>query len=90
MYKYKPQDVIAEADLFLSGHTLVNISNKLDIPVSTVSWHLIYKLEQIDPEKWVNVRKYLNKFAKNKIRAEKVKYLIEFYENCLVKKGSGV
>ena len=80
MYKYKTQDVIAEADLFLNGYTLKNISLALSIPVATISWHLIYKLEEIDLEKWAEVRKRLNKYAKNKTRAQRDSYVIELTE----------
>ena len=68
LLKYSDQTVIAEADLLLAGHTLQQISEVLKIPISTVSWHLIYPLFFLDYTKWVKVRKRLNKFAKSELR----------------------
>lgn len=67
--KYSPETVITEADMLLSGMKLSDISQALDIPMSTVSWHLIYPLRYINFDKWARVRKLINKFAKNKSRA---------------------
>lgn len=68
LYKYSDDTVIKEADMFLSGAKLSGISAALNIPKSTISWHLMHPLMKLDFDKWVQVRKKLNKFAKDKQR----------------------
>lgn len=69
--KYTKEQVIKEADLFLTHNwTLRQVSRHLGIPHSTVSWHLIYPLKQIDYSKWITVRTKLYKYAKSHKRAE--------------------
>lgn len=77
MYKYSNQDVINEADLILAGYTLDRASAQLCIPISTISWHLCYKLFDIDFIKWIDVRERLDKYAKNKQRVIDNKSKIE-------------
>lgn len=57
LYKYSDDTVIKEADMFLSGAKLSDISAALHIPKSTISWHLIHPLMKLDFDKWVQVRK---------------------------------
>lgn len=68
--KYTPEQVKQEAVLFLSGKSIRVISRELSIPRSTVSWHLIHPLKQIDYSKWVTIRTKLYKYAKSRERAE--------------------
>ena len=68
LYKYSDDIVIKEADMFLAGARLSDISAALHIPKSTISWHLINPLMRIDFDKWVDVRAKLDKFAKDKQR----------------------
>ena len=63
--KYLPQTIKAEARLYLDGKSLPVIAKALGIPLSTVSWHLIYPLRYIDHDLWLKVRKNLLKYAKN-------------------------
>ena len=79
LYKYSEDTVIKEADMFLSGAKLSDISAALHIPKSTISWHLIHPLMKLDFDKWVQVRKKLNKFAKNKHRADMDEWLMKSF-----------
>lgn len=63
--KYTEEQIKQEAELFLSGKNLKQISTELGIPYSTVSWHLIYPLKQIDYPKWVAIRTRLYHYAKS-------------------------
>ena len=68
--KYTPEQVKQEANLFLSGKSLKEVSRELGIPHSTVSWHLIYPLKQIDYSRWATIRTKLYKYTKSHKRAE--------------------
>lgn len=67
--KYTKITVLCEADLFLAGHSLGTISRELNIPLSTVSWHLIHPLREIDERRWLKVREKLLRFARDSKRA---------------------
>lgn len=79
LYKYSDDTVIKEADMFLSGAKLSDISAVLHIPTSTISWHLMHPLMKLDFDKWVQVRKKLNKFAKDRHRADMEERFIETF-----------
>lgn len=66
--KYTEQDVLYEAELFLDGATIRTIAQVLNIPKSTVSWHLIKPLRTIDLSLYKQVRKQLNRYAKSQQR----------------------
>lgn len=66
--RYTQEDILAEANMFLSGNTVKQVAVTLKAPVSTVSWHLIYPLKDINYSVWVRVRVRLDKYAKNKSR----------------------
>lgn len=66
--RYTQEDILAEANMLLSGRTIIQVSKILSMPPSTVSWHLIYPLEEIDYYLWKKVRAKLDKYAKNKSR----------------------
>lgn len=66
--KYTQEDILAEANMFLSGNTIKQVAVALKVPVSTVSWHLIYPLKEIDYATWMRVRVRLDKYAKDKSR----------------------
>lgn len=66
--KYTSEDILVKANMFLAGYNLKRISNTLNTPISTVSWHLIYPLKEIDYATWMRVRDKLDKYAKNKSR----------------------
>lgn len=81
--KYTKEQVIKEADLFLTRNwTLKQVSRHLGIPHSTVSWHLIFVLRELNYDKWVQVRTRLHCYARNAIRAqEELKYLMQEDKN---------
>lgn len=66
--KYTQEDILAEANMFLSGNTIKQVAAALKAPISTVSWHLIYPLKGVNYSVWVRVRVRLDKYAKNKSR----------------------
>ena len=66
--KYTPEDILAEANMFLAGHNLSQVSAALSVPMSTLSWHLIYPLRDVNYALWTQVRARLDKYAKNKSR----------------------
>ncbi len=66
--KYTERDIITEAEMFLNGANIRTIAQILNIPKSTVSWHLIKPLRTIDLVLYKQVRERLNKFAKSQLR----------------------
>ena len=66
--RYTREDILAEANMLLTGRTIMQVSKILNAPASTVSWHLIYPLKEIDYFLWKKVRTRLDKYAKNKKR----------------------
>lgn len=66
--KYTERDIINEAELFLKGTNIRTIAQILNIPKSTVSWHLIKPLRTIDLSLYKQVRKQLNRYAKSQLR----------------------
>lgn len=85
LQKYTKETVIQEADLFLQGYPIRRISKTLGVPRSTISWHLIKPLKDIDSHLWVRVRERLNKYAKNKIRRAEDQVFIDLYHNARIK-----
>lgn len=69
--RYTSEDILAEANMLLTGRTIVQVSKIFHMPASTVSWHLIYPLKDIDYYLWRKVRAKLDKYAKNKSRVIK-------------------
>lgn len=90
LYKYSEDTVIKEADMFLSGAKLSDISAALHIPTSTVSWHLMHSLMRIDFDKWVDVRAKLDKFAKDKQRVHINNLFIETFVSKKSMKERGI
>lgn len=64
-YKYSDSDVLYEAYLFcVECKSMLEISRYLKVPRSTVSWHLLYPLKDIDYMLWTEVRRKCIKHAK--------------------------
>lgn len=76
--KYTPAIVRLEANLYLSGSNMKEISQLLRIPVSTVSWHLIYPLYSIDFDLWKKVRSRNFKYAKDGSRVDFEEYIVNY------------
>jgi hypothetical protein len=68
--------------LFLAGHSLGTISRELNVPLSTVSWHLIHPLREIDERRWLKVRKQLLRFARDSKRASAEELAISVLVRC--------
>lgn len=68
--RYTRDTIIEEAQLYIQGHSIPQISKELGIPVSTVSWHLIHPLEHIRYLDWLVIRYRLIRRAKNPSRAD--------------------
>ena len=66
--RYTTEDILAEANMLLTGRTIIQVSRLFSTPPSTISWHLIYPLKEIDYALWKKVRARLDKYAKNKKR----------------------
>ena len=49
LYKYSEEVVKAEAVLVLSNKPYSYVSRVFGIPLSTVGWHMLYALKDIDP-----------------------------------------
>ena len=47
LYKYSDETVLKEAELYLEGYSITQIAKRLKMPNQTVSWHLIYPLENL-------------------------------------------
>lgn len=77
--KYTEETVLQEAEMFLNGCTIPEIGRTLNIPKSTVSWHLIKPLAAIDMDIYIKVRERLNKYAKSEVRFNRDLALISIY-----------
>lgn len=56
--RYTESDILKEACMFCKEHiSIVEIAKRLQMPRSTVSWHLLYPLKNINYSLWVVVRK---------------------------------
>lgn len=78
--KYTNDCVEREAELYFTGYTITAIASRLNMPRSTVSWHLIFPLKEINFRYWLRVRQKLHDYAKNPIRAtEESKELSQFW-----------
>lgn len=54
--KYSDEDILVEANKYLEeGMTMIDVATALSMPVSTLSWHLQYRLKDIDYALWVRV-----------------------------------
>lgn len=80
MRKYSDEQIKMEAKLFLEGNSIREISDKLHIPKSTVSWHLIHPLKRIDFESWAIIRSRLAGSAKDSFRLHNEMTIIELYK----------
>ena len=78
LVKYSSTDIRTEAQLFLGGKSIPTIASILNIPVSTVSWHLIHPLKDIDYTAWIAIRYKLLNRAVNKDRQEREELAISF------------
>ena len=85
LYKYSDLVVKTEAYLFLQGYTLKQVSETLNIPISTVSWHLIHPLFRIDFEMWIQVRDILKHRAFDQERVNREKNWKLLYDEGIVK-----
>lgn len=56
LYKYTSDTVLQEADLIIAGNKLREVSALLKIPISTVSWHMLNSLKQLDLTRYEKVR----------------------------------
>lgn len=82
LVKYTENTVLQEAEMYLKGYTLPEISKKLRIPKSTASWHLIKPLKHINFDLYIQVRERLNKYAKSGLRFNHDLVLIsEYYKH---------
>lgn len=54
--RYTPECVKKEAEMYLSGDSILTIARKLKMPNQTVSWHLIHPLKRIDYSAWIAIR----------------------------------
>ena len=70
LLKYTVNDIRKEAEMYLAGKSIPSIAAELKMPVSTVSWHLIHPLKDIDYRAWVVIRCKLLNRARNKDRQE--------------------
>lgn len=80
-YKYSELIIKTEAYLFLQGYTLNQVSETLNIPNSTVSWHLIHPLFSIDFDMWLKVREILRPRAHDRERVKEELYWENFAQN---------
>lgn len=56
--RYAENDILKEACMFCKERvSIAEIAKRLRVPRSTVSWHLLYPLKNIDYSMWVAVRK---------------------------------
>lgn len=54
--KYSDEDILVEANKYLeSGMTIINAATILSMLISTLSWHLQYRLKGINYALWVRV-----------------------------------
>lgn len=54
--KYTDEDILTEANKYLEeGMTVISVATMLSMPISTLSWHLQYRLKDIDYALWVRV-----------------------------------
>lgn len=54
--KYTDEDILTEANKYLEEDmTIISAVTALSIPVSTLSWHLQYRLKGINYSLWVRV-----------------------------------
>lgn len=59
--RYSDNQVIAEAYLVLTGCLYKDVSSMLKMPISTVGWHMKYRLKDVDKELYHRVRKIINR-----------------------------
>ena len=57
--KYSTDTIRAEALLILSNKTYTYVSRELGIPLSTVGWHMLHALKDIDPFLYKQVRQII-------------------------------
>lgn len=88
MRKYSDEQIKMEAKLFLEGNSIRKISDKLNVPKSTISWHLIHPLKRIDFESWIIIRSKLIGSAKDLLRLHNEMAIIESYNQSIDGKKS--
>ena len=58
--KYSSARVLAEACLYVDGWTYQEIADSFGMPLSTVGWHIKYRLKDVDEgfyrELWKNLK----------------------------------
>lgn len=55
--RYTDDDILTEARLFCElNMSIADIAKSLDIPLATVSWHLLYPLKNLNYHMWITVR----------------------------------
>lgn len=59
--KYTEEILRAEAVLILSNKTYEYVGRVFGIPLSTVGWHMLVALKDIDPYLWKQVRMVIAK-----------------------------
>ena len=63
--RYTEEDILAEAEEYLKdGVRMQDAADTLNIPLSTLSWHLLHPLKNINYNMWVAVRKRCFMYAK--------------------------
>lgn len=54
--KYIDEDILTKANKYLEeGMTMIGVAAALSTPVSTLSWHLQYRLKDINYSLWTRV-----------------------------------
>lgn len=79
--RYSKEDVLREAELYLAGKSIPDISKELKTPFQTVSWHLMHPLRNYDYSAWIVIRNQLLHRAKNMKRKEQEQSEIQLYLN---------
>lgn len=78
--KYNSRIVRKEAKMYLDGYSMNQISAKLNIPIQTISWHLIHPLADINYDAWIKIRKKLLGQAKDPARQAFEEWAINSYD----------
>lgn len=61
--RYTEEDILVEAKEYLKDDArLVDVAKTLHMPLSTLSWHLLHPLRDIDFALWAEVRAKTYKF----------------------------